>query len=124
MTDEDLLRRFAALKGAAAEAGPSRLNGWAQNAARKAKEDDKALEEIADGRPVDPASAWGSIRGDQDEEEEEERVLRGRLGGLRGNGQGWMGANELDDDDEDVSFSSIPRSLQCSKVRMRVAADL
>ena len=60
MSDDDLLRRFAALKSTPGQTIPAKLP--------KEADEDEDLARIADGRPLDPNSKWGSLwEGDDDD---------------------------------------------------------
>ncbi|KAI9635631.1 uncharacterized protein MKK02DRAFT_44329 [Dioszegia hungarica] len=125
MTDEDLLRRFAALKGSNPAsvpiAGPSKSDGYAHHIAsaeERARKDQEDLERIADGRPLDHGSTWGDIRGSARDAGREERELEGRHEGLNdGKGGGWgmdeLGLEDGDGDDDVEAFIASLATAQC-----------
>ncbi|OCF59262.1 hypothetical protein L486_03765 [Kwoniella mangroviensis CBS 10435] len=113
MSDDDLFKRFAALRAPtsqltdhASQAGPSSPRYNIELSAKRAEEEDEELERIADGR-LD-----GLIVGMEDDGAREDDELARRIANLRGNdvrnGRGDTDSEDRDVEDFLASFISGP----------------
>ncbi|WVW78916.1 hypothetical protein I302_100879 [Kwoniella bestiolae CBS 10118] len=141
MSDDDLFRRFAALRAPTAplsteehRAGPSSPKRNVEDSARKAREEDAELERIADGR----FDGLVTVGGDNDEQREDDELAK-RIARLRGNdmrydmdGDGFEGDKDVEDflasfvsaPSHDPTSAGLPSSDDLAKDAKQVLKDV